>query len=220
MKIKTLIFTFLLMQFFLVSCAEKKHNDASSKELLSEAQKKDLSQATFAGGCFWCVEAVFERVEGVKSVVSGYAGGSEENPTYKQVSAGSSSHAEAVTVYFDSTKISYAKLLEVFFATHDPTTLNRQGPDVGAQYRSVVFFHNEHQENEVKRYISVLENNNKFKDPIVTHVVPFEKFYEAEDYHQDYYAINPNESYTRAVTRPKVLKFEKDFPDLLKPEFK
>lgn len=208
------------MQVFLVSCAKNGKTNNSSQATLSASQKKDLSQATFAGGCFWCVEAVFERVEGVKSVISGYAGGSEQNPTYQQVSAGNTSHAEAVTIYFDSTQVSFAKLLEVFFATHDPTTLNRQGPDVGAQYRSVVFYHNEQQENEVKDYVSTLDGSNKFKDPIVTQIIPFEEFFEAEGYHQDYYAINPNESYTRAVTRPKVLKFEKDFPELLKSEYK
>lgn len=220
MKSKILIVTICFLQFFLMSCAESTKNNTTYEEELSTVQKQNLSQATFAGGCFWCVEAVFERVEGVESVVSGYAGGSEENPTYKEVSSGNTSHAEAVTLYYDSTKVSYAKLLEVFFATHDPTTLNRQGPDVGAQYRSVVFFHNEHQETEVKQYLATLKKEKKFKDPIVTQLVPFEKFYEAEDYHQDYYEINPNESYTRAVTRPKVLKFEKDFPELLKSEYK
>lgn len=220
MKSKILIVTICFLQFFLMSCAESTKNNTTYEEELSTVQKQNLSQATFAGGCFWCVEAVFERVEGVESVVSGYAGGSEKKPTYKEVSSGTTSHAEAVTLYYDSTKVSYAKLLEVFFATHDPTTLNRQGPDVGAQYRSVVFFHNEHQETEVKQYLATLKKEKKFKDPIVTQLVPFEKFYEAEDYHQDYYEINPNESYTRAVTRPKVLKFEKDFPELLKSEYK
>lgn len=220
MNIKTTLITLFLVPFFIISCAESRESNTSSDAPLSEAQKKNLSQATFAGGCFWCVEAIFERVEGVKSVVSGYAGGSEKNPTYQEVSAGKTSHAEAVTLYFDSTVVDYQTLLEVFFATHDPTTLNRQGPDVGAQYRSMVFYHNKQQEDDVKSYISELENANKFENPIVTQVVPFEKFYEAEAYHQNYYAINPNESYTRAVTRPKVEKFEKEFKALLKEEYK
>lgn len=220
MNIKSTLFTLFLVQLFIASCAESQENNVSSVTQLSESQKKNLSQATFAGGCFWCVEAVFERVEGVKSVVSGYAGGSEKNPDYNEVSAGNTTHAEAVTLYFDSTVVDYKILLKVFFATHDPTTLNRQGPDVGAQYRSIVFYHGKQQEDAVRSYISELGNTEKFENPIITEVVPFEKFYEAEAYHQNYYAIHPNESYTRAVTRPKVKKFEKEFKDLLKEEYK
>ena len=179
-----------------------------------------LKKATFGAGCFWCVEAVFERVKGVKSAVSGYAGGSETNPTYANVSSGKSSHAEAVTIYFDFSEVDFRTLLEVFFATHDPTTLNRQGPDVGAQYRSAVFFHDEKQKELIDEYLQQLESENKFQDPIVTQVVPFEKFYEAEAYHQDYYASHPNEPYIRSVTEPKIKKFEKEFQSLLKEAYK
>ncbi len=208
----------LLIPLFLTSCAESQNTKLP--EQLSEEEKENLSQATFAGGCFWCVEAVFERVEGVKSAISGYAGGSEPNPTYENVSAGKTSHAEVVTIYFDSSVVAYRTLLEVFFATHDPTTLNRQGPDVGAQYRSVVFYHSDEQKKAVDEYLSHLERANKFKDPIVTQVVPFEKFYEAEAYHQEYYVLHPDNSYIRAVTAPKIKKFEKEFRAILKEEYK
>lgn len=214
---KSLLISILCLSTFLISCAQK---HKSPNDELGEAEKKSLSQATFAGGCFWCVEAVFERVKGVKSAVSGYAGGREENPTYKDVSAGKTSHAEAVTVYFDSTVVDFTTLLEIFFATHDPTTLNRQGPDVGAQYRSIVFYHNSKQEKEIREFLSQLKQSKKFKNPIVTQIVPFEKFYEAEDYHQNYYALHPNESYIRAVTHPKIKKFEKEYHTMLKEEYK
>lgn len=216
---KSLLLAFLIMSIFLTSCAQNQ-NQKMAQATLSDAEKASLSQATFAGGCFWCVEAVFERVKGVRSAVSGYAGGSEQNPTYENVSAGKTSHAEAVTIYFDSTEVEFSTLLEVFFATHDPTTLNRQGPDVGAQYRSVVFYHNDAQQRETEEYLSELEVTGKFKDPVVTQVVPFEKFYEAEDYHQDYYAHHPNDAYIQAVTQPKIEKFEKEFKTLLKEAYK
>ena len=208
----------LLISLFLTSCAESQNTKLPQQ--LSEEEKEELSQATFAGGCFWCVEAVFERVEGVKSAISGYAGGTESNPTYENVSAGKTSHAEAVTIYFDSSVVDYRTLLEVFFATHDPTTLNRQGPDVGAQYRSVVFYHNDGQKNAIDEYLSYLEGTKKFKDPIVTQIVPFERFYEAEAYHQEYYVLHPDNSYIRAVTAPKIKKFEKEFRSILKEEYK
>lgn len=219
MKIRLSIFAFLfLLSPFFTSCAEKREK-AREPASLSQAEREKLSQATFAGGCFWCIEAVFERVAGVKEVVSGYTGGKEKKPTYQQVGSGQTGHAEAVMVYFDASKVSYQELLEIFFAVHDPTTLNRQGPDVGKQYRSIVLYHNAQQEKAVKDYIAFLEQAGKFKNPIVTQVVPFEKFYKAEGYHQNYYALNPDDPYVENVSRPKVEKFEKEFKDKLKKEY-
>ncbi|WP_242928146.1 peptide-methionine (S)-S-oxide reductase MsrA [Pontibacter vulgaris] len=185
-------------------------------EDLSEPDTTSLAKATFAGGCFWCTEAIFERLKGVKHVVSGYTGGKELNPTYQQVSAGKTGHAEAVQVYFNPKEISYAELLEVFFATHDPTTLNRQGPDVGKQYRSVIFYHDAQQQQQAKRYIVELDAAGTYKNKIVTQLVPFTKFWEAEDYHQDYYRLNPTDPYVVSVARPKIKKFEDAFRSKLK----
>ncbi|NJO03199.1 MAG: peptide-methionine (S)-S-oxide reductase MsrA [Bacteroidia bacterium] len=169
-----------------------------------------LAVATFAGGCFWCVEAVFERVEGVDRAVSGYSGGKEKNPTYEAVGGGLTGHAEAVQVYYDPEVVTYEELLEIFFATHDPTQLNRQGPDVGRQYRSAVFYHDEEQQKLVEAYVKKLEESGKFSNPIVTQRVPFETFYDAEDYHQDYYEHHPENPYVISVTKPKVEKFKKN----------
>ena len=172
--------------------------------------------ATFGGGCFWCVEAIFERVAGVLSVTSGYSGGHVENPDYKQVCTGLTGHAEVVQIHFDPEVVSYYELLEIFFRTHDPTTLNRQGADVGTQYRSVLFYHSEAQKNQAEEIIAELESAGIYKDPIVTKVEPFERFYKAEGYHQEYFENNPNQGYCRLVIQPKVEKFEKIFRDKLK----
>jgi peptide-methionine (S)-S-oxide reductase len=176
--------------------------------------------ATFAGGCFWCVEAVFERVKGVENVVSGYAGGQQKNPTYNQVSMGATDHAEAIQLHYDPAVISYNDLLTIFFATHDPTQLNRQGPDVGKQYRSAVFYHSQEQRDAVEAFIKELENGDKYQEPIVTLVEPLNKFYKAEVYHQDYYQLNPNNSYVVNVAVPKVEKFVKNYPHYLKKEYR
>lgn len=168
-----------------------------------------LAVATFAGGCFWCTEAVFERAKGVKNVVSGYTGGQTENPTYQQVGRGITGHAEGVEIYYDSTVIDYPMLLEIFMATHDPTQLNRQGPDVGTQYRSAVFYRNDTEKNIIEEYFKKLTEEEKYAHKIVTQIVPFEKFYIAEDYHQDYYEIHPENPYVQRVSRPKVEKFKK-----------
>ena len=184
-----------------------------------ELDYQELDTATFAGGCFWCTEAYFERVEGVKKVISGYSGGTTPNPTYQEVSAGRTNYAEAVEVYFDPNEVSYQTLLQVFFATMDPTQLNRQGPDIGEQYRSVVFFHDQQQQNLAQEYIQKLSESGKYNKPIVTKVQPYERFYVAEDYHQDYYELNPRDPYVRQVARPKVEKLEKEYQELLKPEY-
>ena len=172
--------------------------------------------ATFGGGCFWCVEAIFERVSGVLEAESGYSGGTVANPDYKMVTSGTTGHAEVVQITFDPEVISYLELLEIFFKTHDPTTLNRQGADVGTQYRSIVLYHNEQQRKLAEQIIEELDSEGIWEDPIVTEVVPFEHFYSAEAYHQEYYENNPNAGYCRVVITPKVEKFEKIFREKLK----
>jgi methionine-S-sulfoxide reductase len=166
---------------------------------------------TLGGGCYWCVEAVYERLDGVVDVYSGFSGGSIENPTYEQVCTGRTGHAEVVQIAFDSTITTVKDILEVFFVVHDPTTLNKQGHDVGTQYRSVIFYHSDAQKVIAKEVISALEKEKVFNAPIVTAVQPMTFFYEAEDYHQDYYEKNPDQSYCQLVVRPKVEKFEKVF---------
>jgi peptide-methionine (S)-S-oxide reductase len=170
--------------------------------------------ATLGGGCFWCLEAVFRELHGVQKVVSGYAGGTLDNPTYRQVCTGSTGHAEVVQIEFDPTVISYRDLLEVFFATHDPTTLNRQGVDEGTQYRSVIFFHDARQEETARQLLAELRAEEAFPGPIVTEVVPLTNFYPAEDYHQDYYTNNTEEGYCRVVIAPKLAKFRDKFMHL------
>jgi len=172
--------------------------------------------ATLAGGCFWCLEAVFDDLEGVEGVVSGYSGGSVPNPTYKHVCTGDTGHAEVVQVTFNPDVISYRDLLRVFFTIHDPTTLNRQGADVGTQYRSAIFTHNETQEKVAEEVIAELNDAGLWDDPIVTEVVPIEAFYAAEEYHQEYFRRNPNQGYCRMVIAPKVAKFRKQYLERLK----
>lgn len=172
--------------------------------------------ATLGGGCFWCIEAVFDDLRGVESVESGYSGGRVENPTYRQVCTGETGHAEVVRVTFDPREISYREILEVFFSTHDPTTLNRQGADVGTQYRSVVFYHDDEQRRVAEQVRREIEEAKIWDAPLVTELAPFEKFYEAEDYHQEYFANNPGEGYCRVVVAPKVKKFRERFRDRLK----
>jgi peptide-methionine (S)-S-oxide reductase len=172
--------------------------------------------ATFAGGCFWCLEAVFIELKGVQKVESGYSGGSLAEPTYRQVTDQETGHAEVVQVTFDPQEITYADLLNVFFSVHDPTTLNRQGADIGPQYRSAIFHHSFGQEHDARKTITDLDLQNIWEDPILTQVVPFEKFYKAEIDHQNYYANNSNQPYCAIVIAPKVAKFRKQFIDKLK----
>lgn len=175
-----------------------------------------LAKATFAGGCFWCTEAVYAELDGVGAVTSGYIGGSVPNPTYQQVCGGLTGHAEAVQIEYDPRKVSFEQLLEVFFATHDPTTRNRQGADVGTQYRSGIFFHDAEQKRIAEQVIARLDAARAFPAPIVTEVTEASIFYPAEDYHQDYFANNPAQGYCRAVVAPKVAKVRKVFEALLK----
>ncbi len=174
--------------------------------------------ATLAGGCFWCLEAVFDEVKGVQSVESGYAGGHVENPSYKAVCTGMTGHAEVIRVTFDDDVVSYRDLLNVFFGIHDPTTLNRQGADVGTQYRSAIFYHDEKQKNIAEEVIKDLETQKIWDKPIVTTLEKMEVFYVAEDYHQEYFANNPYQPYCAAVVAPKVAKFRKHYMDMLKKE--
>lgn len=181
-----------------------------------QVESQELAMATFGGGCFWCTEAVFEEMRGVKEVVSGYSGGQVENPTYQAVCTGSTGHAEVVQIKYDPQVTTFAELLEVFFRTHDPTTLNRQGNDTGTQYRSVIYYHNDEQKREAEQIKKELDASEAFPKPIVTEISALEKFYPAEDYHQDYYAKNPSQSYCAYVVGPKVEKFRKVFRDKLK----
>ena len=172
--------------------------------------------ATLAGGCFWCIEAVFLEVDGVENVISGYTGGTTVNPTYQEVSADKTGHAEAVQVIFDPARISYREIAEIFFAIHDPTTLNQQGADIGTQYRSAIFYHNEEQRAVAEKLIGDLNNGHLWKNPIVTQIVPADKFYPAEDYHQEYFSRHPEQAYCQTVISPKLGKFRKQWAKRLK----
>lgn len=174
-----------------------------------------MSEATFGAGCFWCVEAIFERVKGVISVESGYSGGKVKNPSYREVTTGTTGHAEVTRVVFDPEIVSFEVLLEVFWHTHDPTTLNRQGADVGTQYRSAIFYHSEEQRKIAEESKAKTDASGLWKNPIVTEISPLENYYVAEDYHQDYYNNNPTAGYCSYVIAPKVKKFKKEFGHLL-----
>ncbi len=187
--------------------------DSSQAQSAKAATEK---VATFAGGCFWCTEAVFERMEGVNDVVSGYIGGHVKNPTYEQVCGKKTGHAEAVEIYYDPSVASYDELLEVFFKTHDPTTLNKQGNDEGPQYRSSVFYHDEAQKASAEKYIKKLNKAGEFRTPVVTLLEEATKFYPAEEAHQDYFRRNPNSGYCQIVVRSKVRKFNSEFSDKIK----
>jgi peptide-methionine (S)-S-oxide reductase len=173
------------------------------------------TKATFGGGCFWCVEAAFKPLDGVDSVTSGYAGGHTDDPTYKEVCSGSTGHAEVVQVEYDQELISYEELLEVFFTVHDPTQLNRQGPDVGTQYRSVVFAHDDEQRELAASYLAALEEEGGYDDEVVTELAPLEEFYPAAERHQDYFEKNPNDAYCRMNAQPKVQKVKETFREKL-----
>ena len=183
-----------------------------------EIEEKGLKKATFGGGCFWCTEAVFKALAGVHAVESGYSGGHVENPTYKDVCTGTTGHAEVVQIVYDPKAIKFDELLEVFWRTHDPTTLNRQGPDEGTQYRSVVFYHDDQQKKIAEEYKNKLNDAKAFGSPIVTQIAPLENYYPAEDYHQDYYELNGRQPYCQLVIAPKIEKFKKVFAEKLKDE--
>lgn len=178
------------------------------------------SQAIFAGGCFWCTEAAFERINGVVDVISGYSGGHKDYPTYSGVGAGNTGHTEAIYIYYDAKVISYDKLLDVFFVAHDPTTLNRQGPDVGEEYRSALYFQTDKEHDIIDSKIKALNSSDKLPGKIVTEVAKYKEFWVAEGYHQNYYELNPNQGYVAKVSRPKVVKVVKTFPELVKAQYK
>jgi peptide-methionine (S)-S-oxide reductase len=188
---------------------------AEGEEVVKSSEPK---LATFGGGCFWCTEAVFQELNGVEKVVSGYSGGHVENPTYKQVCDGDTGHAEVIQITYDPAKITFAELLEVHWKTHDPTTLNRQGNDSGPQYRSTVFYHDDEQRKEAEHYKKKLDESGAFRKPIVTEITKFTNFYPAEDYHQNYFLDNPEQGYCAGIIRPKVDKFRKAFAEKLKSE--
>ena len=205
-------FFLFLMSFILLSCNGQETKTQPIKQ--RKMENKKLEYATFGGGCFWCVEACFDMLKGVESVTSGYSGGHKENPTYEEVCTGETGHAEVVQIAFDPTVISYSQLLESFWFLHDPTQLNRQGNDIGTQYRSVIFYHSEKQKEEAQISLENSEKSGKWHGKYVTQILPFEKFWDAERYHQNYYDINPNQPYCSAVVGPKVAKFKKYFGEL------
>jgi peptide-methionine (S)-S-oxide reductase len=208
----------LIALFFTLTAAQNCEDDTGSTWDKTKMQRdlSGLQRAYFASGCFWCVEAVFESVEGVAEAVSGYTAGQTSHPTYETVSAGVTGHAEAVEVYYDSTKVDYSTLLTVFFGSHDPTTLNRQGPDAGTQYRSGIYYQNDQEKMLIDQYIAKLKSDNVFRGLITTEVSALQEFHIAESYHQDYERKNPNNGYIRAVSIPRLKSFQAAYPELLK----
>jgi peptide-methionine (S)-S-oxide reductase len=197
------------------SCAQK------TKTQQTGSAKKDLSkysQATFAAGCFWHEEALFESVKGVQEAISGYAGGKTKNPSYEELETGTTGHAETVNVYYDSSVINYPTLLKIYFAAQDPTSPNGQAPDFGSQYRSILFYRNSTEKQLAENYIRQLNASGKYKKPIAVQSVPFVKFWQAEDYHQDFIDHNPNQGYVQAVSIPEIKKFQREFPQLIKKD--
>jgi len=194
----------------------QKPSKKTNEKVVNAKSESNEAVVTLAGGCFWCTEAVFERMKGVNDVVSGYIGGAMPDPDYKSVCTGTTGHAEAVEVYYDPSVTSYEAILEVFFKTHDPTTLNRQGADIGTQYRSAIFYHDEEEKKVAEAYIAKLNETKEFGRPVVTTLEPASKFYPAEEYHQDYFRKNPTAGYCQAVVRTKVKKFQNIFPEQVK----
>ena len=213
---KSGIFLSALLLLALTSCGQRPAADANKGMTTDKKEQSGLQVATFGNGCFWCTEAIFQRLNGVEKVVSGYTGGKVKNPTYKEVCSGLTGHAEVIQITYDPKKISFDELLEVFWKTHDPTTLNRQGADEGTQYRSAVFYHNEEQKQLATEYRKKLDASGAFDNPIVTEITASTEFYPAEDYHQNYFNLNGNAPYCSYVIQPKIEKFEKVFKSKLK----
>ncbi len=208
--------------FFMSACGQNNQPAVKNMETKKESVKPatgsgaDIDTVTLGAGCFWCVEAVFQRLEGVLTVESGYSGGSIKNPSYREVCSGTTGHAEVARITYDKSKLKFDELLEVFWKTHDPTTLNYQGNDHGTQYRSVIFYHNEEQKNLAEKYKKEINASGAYPNPIVTEISPAKEFYKAEDYHQNYYNQNGSEGYCQYVIQPKVEKFEKIFKNKVK----
>lgn len=215
-------FSILLTSLLMMMCStpEQNQQDEMKKETpqLNQTQLDKLSTAYFASGCFWCVEAIYESVDGVEEAVSGYAGGTEKNPTYQQVGSGRTGHAETVKVYYDPKVVSYLTLVKVYYGSQDPTTVNGQSPDFGTQYRSIIFYQNEEEKIIAEGYKAGIEESGQFDKPIATEIVPFVKFWEAEGYHQNYEKLNPNNPYVRGVSVPRLKRFQAKYPELLKAE--
>ena len=211
---KLAIISFLLLAF--AGNTHKEIPNNHTKNMTNSESNDALQLATFGGGCFWCTEAIFQDVDGVEKVESGYMGGTTKNPSYKEVCTGKTGHAEVIQVTYDPKKVTYDELLEIFWKTHDPTTLNRQGADVGTQYRSAVFYHNDEQKRLAEKYKKELTEAKAFDQPIVTEITRASVFYKAEDYHQNYYNLNGNAPYCSVVIQPKVEKFKKVFKEKLK----
>ena len=215
---KTLIaFVFVVS---LQTCISSTPPDNNSNPIWepNEVLQEGLKKAYFASGCFWCVEAIYESVRGVSEVYSGYAGGFTKNPNYNQIGTGRTGHAEAVEVLYDPKVVSYSTLVQVFFGSHDPTTPNRQGPDYGSQYRSIAFYNSDQEREIIQNYIALLQEKEIFSKEIVTEIKPLDKFYYAEEYHQDYEKNNPNNPYVKQVSIPRLRKFQNLYPELLKEE--
>jgi peptide-methionine (S)-S-oxide reductase len=206
----------LLLGSLVLSNTLKDPANMSKQENQTITSPQGKEVVTLGGGCFWCIEAIFEELHGVEQVESGYSGGRADDPTYEQVCAGTTGHAEVVQVTFDPKIISLKEILEVFFTVHDPTTLNRQGADVGTQYRSMIFYRSEEQKTLAEQAIREIQKAKLWKAPIVTEIVPFKAFYKAEDYHQEYYKKNPGQAYCRIVIEPKIKKFREHYKDKLK----
>ncbi|NND76656.1 MAG: peptide-methionine (S)-S-oxide reductase MsrA [Flavobacteriales bacterium] len=215
MKSLTII---LLALGLLASCAFKSsdHVDSIKKDSIVPADLQGLSKAYFASGCFWCVEAVFESVEGVEEAISGYAGGNTKNPTYESIGTGQTGHCEAVEVYYDPERVSYRTLVKVFYGSHDPTTVNGQAPDFGTQYRSAIFYQNEEERKIAEAFKEEIMSSEMYTKPIATEIAMLKKFYPAEEYHQNFERLNPDHPYVRQVSIPRLNKFKKAFPELLK----
>jgi peptide-methionine (S)-S-oxide reductase len=219
-------FLIILLMQGLLSCAQKKvktatdtsKKETNSKKIMMPTTGKNIEVITLGAGCFWCVEAVFQQLNGVEKVVSGYSGGHVDNPTYEEVCSKESGHAEVCQVYYDTTKVSLPEVLEVYWQTHDPTTMNQQGADKGPQYRSVIFFHNETQKLIAEKYKQDLDKSGAFAKPIITAIEAYTNFYAAESYHQNYYKNNPNQGYCYYVIKPKLDKFNKVFKDKVKKD--
>ena len=211
--------TFLAFLAFTVTSCQSKNKEEKKSDIVTIEPVQDLSKyetAYFASGCFWCVEAIFESVEGVKEVVSGYAGGKEKNPSYEDVGYGRTSHAESVKIYYDPKVVSFKTLVKVYFGSHDPTTVDGQGPDMGKQYRSIAFYKNNDEKKIIEDYMAKLIDDKVYNAPLATEVTKFTTFYDAEDYHQDFEKNHPNNSYVQNVSIPRLRKFQSKYPELLK----
>ncbi len=215
---RTLFSIFLTSTIILISCSNqvKKIDNTDQVKVPQPNLNIQLDTATFGEGCFWCIEPMYTQLIGIKKVRVGYSGGTVKDPTYRQVTTGTTGHVEVAQIIYDPSQLSYNQLLKVFFKTHNPTTLNRQGNDIGTQYRSVIFYHSTKQKEEAESYLKKLNESGTYKEPIVTAIEPYKAFYQAEEYHQNYYKKNPNKPYSKFETEPRVKEFEKNFPELLK----